>query len=44
MKNKYNIFSISIEWVQNETERLINRRLMQRGLHSVKKVIEAGLL
>ena len=44
MENKENIFEISIEWVQLEAEELINRRLSEEELHSVKKGIEWGLL
>lgn len=44
--NEYdeNIFSISVEWVQLESERLIKRRLTDNELYSVKKGIEWGLL
>ena len=38
------IFSISVEWVQLESERLIKRRLTDDELYSVKKGIEWGLL
>ena len=38
------IFSISVEWVQLESERLIKRRLADDELYSVKKGIEWGLL
>lgn len=38
------IFSISVEWVQLESERLIKRRLTDGELYSVKKGIEWGLL
>jgi hypothetical protein len=38
------IFSISVEWVQLESERLIKRRLTDNELYSVKKGIEWGLL
>jgi hypothetical protein len=38
------IFSISVEWVQQEAEKLIKRRLTDDELYSVKKGIEWGLL
>jgi len=38
------IFSISVEWVQQEAEKLIKRRLTEDELYSVKKGIEWGLL
>lgn len=44
MNSNENIFEISIEWVQLESERLINRRLTEEELSSVKKGIEWGLL
>lgn len=42
-KEEY-IFSISVEWVQLEAERYINRRLNEDELSSVKKGLEWGLL
>ena len=42
--NEKNIFEISYEWVQQEAERLIKRRLTDEELYSVKKGIEWGLL
>ena len=39
-----NIFAISVEWIQLEAEELINRRLTESELFSVKKGIEWGLL
>ena len=44
MENQENIFSISIEHVQLEAERIINRRLTDDELQKVKKSIEWGLL
>lgn len=44
MENQENIFVISVEWVQLEAEKLVNRRLTEVELHSVKKGIEWGLL
>ena len=44
MENQENIFSISIEYVQLEAERIINRRLTVDELQKVKKSIEWGLL
>lgn len=38
------IFSITVEWVQLEAERLVGRRLTDDELSSVKKGIEWGLL
>ena len=38
------IFSITVEWVQLEAERLIGRKLTTEELYSVKKGIEWGLL
>jgi len=44
MENQEDIFAISIEWVQLEAEKLVNRRLTEEELYSVKKGIEWGLL
>jgi len=44
MKEKENIFQISIEWVQLESKKLIGRRLNDNEMNSVKKGIESGLL
>jgi len=44
MENQENIFSISVEWVQQEAEEVIKRRLSDDELLSVKKGIESGLL
>ena len=44
MNNEKNIFEISYEWVQQEAEQLIKRRLTEEELYSVKKGIEWGLL
>ena len=38
------IFSISVEWVQQEDEKLIKRGLTEDELDSVNKWIEWGLL
>lgn len=38
------IFTISVEWVQQEAEQRINRRLTDDELSSVRKGIESGLL
>jgi len=43
MKDSENIFAISVEWVQLEAERMVNRRLTDDELYSVKKGIEWGL-
>lgn len=44
MKDDDHIFFISVEWVQSEAERIVNRRLTNLELHSVKKGLESGLL
>ncbi|MFA5780925.1 MAG: hypothetical protein WC868_01500 [Bacteroidales bacterium] len=44
MENQENIFLISVEWVQQEAEEIIKRRLSYEELSSVKKGIESGLL
>jgi hypothetical protein len=44
MENSDNIFSISVEWVQLEAMELINRRLTDDELSSVKKGIDSALL
>lgn len=44
MDEKENIFSITVEWVQEEAKLLIKRELTDIELTSVKKGIEAGLL
>ncbi len=44
MEKEENIFEISVEWVQLEAEKLVNRRLNEDELHSVKKGLEWGLL
>ena len=33
MKDEENIFSITVEWVQSEAERLVNRKLTDLELH-----------
>ncbi len=43
MRENENIFEISIEWVQTEAKKLIDRRLTDDEIYSVKKGIEAGL-
>lgn len=44
MKENKNIFEISIECIQTEAEKLIDRRLTDDDIFSVKKGIELGLL
>ena len=44
MDKNDNIFSISVDWVQEEAKLLIGRELTDDELYSVKKGIEAGLL
>lgn len=44
MEKNENIFEVSVEWVQLEAEKLVNRRLTDEELYSVKKGIEWGLL
>ncbi len=44
MKNKENIFEISIDPVQSEAKEYIGRKLTNDELNSVKRGIEAGLL
>ena len=44
MDEKENIFSITVEWVQEEAKLIIKRELTDIELTSVKKGIEAGLL
>ena len=44
LNNEKNIFEISYEWVQQEAEQLIKRKLTEEELYSVKKGIEWGLL
>ena len=43
MRESENIFEISIEWVQTEAKKLIDRRLTDDEIYSVKKGIESGL-
>ncbi len=43
MRENENIFEISIEWVQREAKKLIDRRLTDDEIFSVKKGIESGL-
>ena len=43
MKKNENVFEISIEQVQTEAKKLINRRLTDDEIFSVKKGIESGL-
>jgi hypothetical protein len=44
MNNQGNIFSISVEQVQEEAERFIGRMLSEEELYQVKKGIEMGVL
>jgi len=43
MRENENIFEISIEWVQTEAKKQIDRRLTDDEIFSVKKGIESGL-
>ena len=43
MRENENIFEIPIEWVQTEAKKLIDRRLTDDEIYSVKKGIESGL-
>ena len=43
MRENENIFEISVERVQIEAKKLINRRLTDDEIYSVKKGIESGL-
>ena len=43
MRENENIFQISVEWVQAEAKKQIDRRLTDDEIISVKKGIESGL-
>lgn len=44
MNSKRNLFEISIDWVQDESEARIGRQLSEYELSAVKKGLECGLL
>jgi len=44
MDNQNKIFSITVDWVQEEAKLIVGRKLSDNELMSVKKGIEAALL
>jgi len=44
MDNQNKIFSITVDWVQEEAKLIVGRKLSDKELMSVKKGIEAALL